>query len=59
MIERVYQSSIPQDDLRRDSSPSRRRPRRHTAEPVEEPEDTLILSSDGDSAEQTEDDLAI
>ena len=59
MIERVYQSSIPQDDLRRDGSPSRRKPRKHPAEPVEEPEDTFTLTSGADSGDQAEDDLAI
>ena len=55
MIERVYHSSIPQDDMRHDSSPSRRRQRKRRAEPVEEPEDTFTLSADPENEEQIED----
>jgi hypothetical protein len=59
MIERVYHSSIPQDDVRHDGPPSRRRPRKRPAEPTEEPEDTFTFSADPEVEEETDDDPAI
>lgn len=54
MIERVYQSSIPQDDLRHDGCPSRRKPRKRPPEEVEEPEDSFIHSLQSETEDDTE-----